>query len=104
MEKVWEELKKIEAQADNIHAEADKTAKEIVEFARKEAENLLQNSKAYAEEEASEIYSQTVQEADSRREDQLKANQKTADKLRAKAEKRLDKASAAVERAVLGEI
>ena len=49
MEKVWEELKKIELQAEQIRIEAQNRAKEITNLANQEAEKLVANSKAYAE-------------------------------------------------------
>ncbi len=52
MEKVWEELKKIEAKADQIKSTAQNKAKEITVLAQQEAEKLVANSKTYAEEEA----------------------------------------------------
>jgi F0F1-type ATP synthase membrane subunit b/b' len=51
MERAWEELKKIEAQAEQIRSEAESRAKDIIRLADQEAEKLLANGKAYAEEE-----------------------------------------------------
>jgi vacuolar-type H+-ATPase subunit H len=103
MEKVWEELKKIEAKAEGILAEAQKSANTITNLARQQAETLIANSKGYAEEEAQKLYKGVVQEANRNRDEQLKANQDSTEELRARAEKYLDKASLAVETAVLGE-
>ena len=52
MEKVWDELKKIEALAEQVRSEAQQNAKEITGLAQKEAEKLLSNSKTYAQKEA----------------------------------------------------
>lgn len=103
MEKAWEELKKIEAKAEQIRSEAQNNAAEISALAHKEAEELFVNSKTYAEEEAQQLYEGTVKEANCSREEQLKANQKAIEKLRGQAEKRMEQASSAVVDAVLGE-
>jgi len=49
MEEVWEELKKIEAQAEQIRAEAQDKGKETTKIAEQDAELLLTNSKTSAE-------------------------------------------------------
>ena len=82
MEKVWEELKKIEAQAEQIQSEAQNNAKKITALAQQEAEKLVANSKTYAEEEAQQFYMSTIQEANRNRDEQLKANQEANEKLR----------------------
>jgi hypothetical protein len=47
MKKVWEELKKIDAQAEQIRSYAKEKSKRITSLAEKNAEKLLANSKAY---------------------------------------------------------
>lgn len=101
MEKVWEELKKIEAQAVQIRGDTQTKAKDIANIAQQEAEGLLANSAVYAEEEGQQLYINTIQQANQNREEQLKANQKTADKLRAQAEKRMESAITKVVNAVI---
>ena len=103
MEKVWDELKKIEAQADQIRSEAQDEAKKMTALAQQEAEKLLANGKAYGEEEAQQIYNRTVQEANRKREEQLKANQEAKTNLRAQAEKQLKKSVNTVVNRVLGD-
>ncbi len=103
MEKVWDELKKIEAQADQICSQAQDKAKEMTALAQQEAEKLLANAKAYGEEEAQQIYDRTVQEANRKREEQLKASQEAQTNLRAQAEKQLKTAVNTVVNRVLGE-
>jgi vacuolar-type H+-ATPase subunit H len=103
MEKVWEELKKIEAKAEQIRSEAQSNAEKITALAHGEAEELVGNSKIYAEEEAGQLYEGAVKEANCSREEQLKANQKATEKLRGQAGKRMEQASDAVVDAVLGE-
>jgi len=103
MEKVWEELKKIEAQAEQIRSEAQKNAKDITILSQKEAEKLLSNSKNYAQQEARELYASTVEEANRSRDQQLKANQQTTEALAKQAQQRMDKASSTIVADVLGE-
>jgi vacuolar-type H+-ATPase subunit H len=103
MEKIWDELKKIEAQADQIRSEAQDEAKKMMALAQQEAEKLIANGKAYGEEEAQQLYTSTFQEANRNREEQLKANQEARAYLRAQAEKQLEQAVAIVVNMVLGE-
>ncbi len=101
MEKVWDELKKIEAQAEQIQGEAQDRAKRIVLLAKKDAEKLVENSKMYAEAESQKLHSEAIEEANRRRNDQLTANEETVAKLKSKAVKRMDKAVSVVVNAVL---
>ncbi len=103
MEKVWEELKKIEAQAEAIRSEAQKSATDIAVQAQQRAETLIVNGKTYAEQDAKTLLSAAVEEANRDRANQLEANKKNADKLRNRAEKRMDQAVQTVVKAVLRE-
>ncbi|MGA3059058.1 MAG: hypothetical protein ABSD92_01685 [Candidatus Bathyarchaeia archaeon] len=103
MEKVWVELKKIEAQAEKIRSEAQDEAKKMLALAQQEAEKLITNGKAYAEEEAQQLYASTIQEANSKREEQLRANQEDRANLMVNAEKKMEQAVAIVVKKVLGE-
>ena len=103
MEKVWNELKKIEAQAEQIRSEAQDEAKKMTALAQQEAEKLIANGKTYGEEETQQLYTSTIQEANRNREEQLKANQEARANLRAQAEKQLEQAVSTVVNAVLGE-
>jgi len=103
MEKVWEELTKIESQAKQIKNEAEDKAKNIILLAQQEAEKLVARSKAYAEEETSRLFTSMTQEANRNHERQLKATQESAEKLRVLAEKRMNQASSKVANMVLGE-
>ena len=103
MEKVWEELKIIEAQAEQIRSEAQDKAKKMTDLSQKEAEELLANSETYAEEEAQQLNMSTIQEANRNRDELLKANQDAADKLRVQAEKHMEAAIAKVVNAVIEE-
>ena len=103
MQKVWEELKKIEAQAEQIQTDAKDKAKQITTQAQKDAEKLLANSRTYAKEESQKCYQAVVDQANQDREKQLADNEQMAAKLKVQAEKRMDKAVAAVVNAVLEE-
>jgi vacuolar-type H+-ATPase subunit H len=92
MEKVWEELKKIEAQAQQIQTDAQEKAKKMTQQAKADAEKLVANSKVYAEEEAQKLYDQAVVEANAAHDAQLKTTQETAVKLKVQAQKNMDKA------------
>ena len=101
MEKVWDELKKIEAQAEQIRGETQNKAKEMTNLAKQEAEELFANSAAYAEEEGQQLYISITQDANHKRDEQLKSNQVNSDKLRVQAEKRMEPAIAKVVKAVI---
>ena len=103
MEKVWEELKRIDDQAELIRSEAQTKSNTLIELSKQEAEKLLANSKSYAQEEAQRLYDSNIEEANRCRDEQLKANQKAEEKLRTQAEKRMEEASIAVMKAVVGE-
>jgi vacuolar-type H+-ATPase subunit H len=103
MEKVWAELKKIEAQAEEIHSEAQQSAKEITILAQREAEKLVASSQNYAQEEAQQLYARTIEEANRNRDQQLKENEAAAEKLDMQAEQRMEKATTNIVNAVLGE-
>ncbi|MGD0450030.1 MAG: hypothetical protein ABSA79_03105 [Candidatus Bathyarchaeia archaeon] len=103
MEKVWEELKKIEEQAEQIRSEAQNKSKTLTELSKQEAEKLLANSKTYAQEEAQRLYNGSIDEANHNRDEQIKASQKATEKLKTQAEKRMEQASSAAMKAVLGE-
>ena len=103
MERVWEELKKIEGQAEQIRSEAESKAKDITRLADQEAEKLLANGKAYAEEEAKQLFDNTIQKANHSREEQLRLNEKATKKLEEQANKRMDQAVEAVLNVILEE-
>ena len=101
MEKVWEELKKIEGQAQQIQTDAQEKAKKMTQQAKADAENLIANSKVYAEEEAQKLYDNAVAEANAAHDEKLKATEEHAAKLRQNAQKNMDKAVAEIVDSVL---
>jgi vacuolar-type H+-ATPase subunit H len=103
MEKVWDELKKIEVQAKQIENDAQERAKKIVFLAKQDSEKLIENSKIYAQEESQKLFVNAIKEANLNRDEHLKANQEAAGKLKAKAETRMEKAVLAVVSVVLEE-
>ncbi|MCW3998696.1 MAG: hypothetical protein NWE93_00470 [Candidatus Bathyarchaeota archaeon] len=103
MQKVWDELKKIEAQAEQIQSEAKERAKNITLLSKQESDKLMANSKAYGEEEAAKIYGKAVSEANQHRAELLDANEQKAAELKAQAMQRMDSAVSLIVKAVLEE-
>ncbi len=103
MEKVWDELKKIETQAERIKSEAQNKAETLTSLAQQEAEKLIENGKTYAQEEAQQYYVSIMDEANRRRDKQLEANRQDMEKLKVQAEKHIEQASSAIVNSVLGE-
>jgi len=92
MEKVWGELKKIEAEAEQIRSDAQRKAESITALAQKSSEKLIANSQTYAEEEGQQLYASTVEESNRKRDEQLRACQAATEKLREQAVKRMEPA------------
>ena len=103
MEKVWEELKKIEAEAEQLRSEAEEKAKNMTTLAQQNGEKLIANSQIYAGEEGQQLFTSAVEEANRRRDEQLKANQAAAEKLKVQAEKHMEQAISKVVKAVIEE-
>ena len=103
MEKVWDELKKIEAQAQQIQNDAQVKAKKLTQQAKQDGEKLLNNSIIYGEEESQKIHERVTAEANNARQAQLKSNDETAEKLKAQAQNRTDKAVSKIVDSVLEE-
>jgi vacuolar-type H+-ATPase subunit H len=101
MEKVWDELKKIEAQAEQIQNDAQDRAKKMGLLAKQDAEKLAENSRTYAEAESQRLYAKAIEEANQERNEHLKSNEEAAGRLKAKAEKSMDKAVLAVVNVVI---
>ena len=89
MEKVWDELKKIEAHAEKIRNEAQNKAKTLTSLAHQEAEKLIENGKTYAKEEAEQYFAIANEEANRSRDEKLKANQQGYGKTDAASRKTL---------------
>ena len=104
MEKVWEELRKIENEAEHIHSETLKKSEELIAIAKKDAEKLLSVSEKHTEAEANELLNKYREEAASEHDASLEANKKTLKELRKTVEKCFDKAVNTVFDAVLGSI
>ena len=75
MERVWEELKRIEQEANYIRSDAKKKSEEIIAMAREDAEKLVSDARVLAEREAHELLSQYINEARREREEMLKRNE-----------------------------
>jgi vacuolar-type H+-ATPase subunit H len=103
MEKVWAELKRIEAEAQKMRAQAEGKAKEITALAKQQAEKMVADGKTYGQQEADALYANAVEDANRKRDEQFKENQAEIEKMRVHADKRMDKASTNIVNAVLGE-
>ncbi|HKM59365.1 MAG TPA: hypothetical protein VJY36_00680 [Candidatus Bathyarchaeia archaeon] len=103
MEKVWEELKKIEAEAEKIRSDAQQKSQDITALAQLNSEKLVANSQTYADEEGQQLFVGSVEEANRRRDEQLKANEVVTEKLKVHAGKRMELAVKAVLGAIVGE-
>jgi F0F1-type ATP synthase membrane subunit b/b' len=104
MEKVWEELRKIESEAEHIHSETLKKSEELIDRAKKDAEQLLSVSKKHTETEANKLLTKYLEEAANEHDASLEANEKTLKELRKTVETCFDKAVNTVFDAVLGTI
>jgi len=104
MERVWEELRKIEREAEHIHSETLKKSEELIAIAKKDAEKLLSVSKKHTEAEANKLLNKSLREAANERAAALEKNEKTIKELRTTVKKCLDKAVNTVFDAVLGAI
>jgi vacuolar-type H+-ATPase subunit H len=103
MEKVWTELKQIEAQAVQIQNDAQERTKKMVFLAKQDSEKLIENGRIYAETESQKLIANAIKEANQNSDELLKSNQEAAGKLKAIAEKRMDKAVLAIVNVVLEE-
>jgi vacuolar-type H+-ATPase subunit H len=101
MERVWTELKKIEAEAAGIRSESAAKAKEIIEAAMREADRLRNDAKIYAAEEAKKLRESTVEEANKDRDRMLSENEKTIENLRDASKAHVQEAVSRVFHAVL---
>ena len=104
MEKVWEELRKIEDKAEQLRSETLKTSEKLMDVARKDAEKLLSLSKKYTESEADKLLKARMNQAEKERAADLEKNEKSIKELKATVEKQFDKAVDTVFDAVLGKI
>ena len=104
MEKVWDELRKIEDEAEHIHSETVKKSEELIAIARKDAEKLLSVSKKHTEAEANEVLKKYLDESAKEHDTLVEANEKKLKELRKNVEKRFDEAVNTVFDAVLGTI
>ena len=103
MEKVWVELKKIEAEAEQIRVGAQQKAQSIRALANRDSEKLISNGQTYGEEEAQRLYASAVEEANRNRDESLKANELATEKLKVQAGKHMDAAIAEVVNSIIKE-
>jgi hypothetical protein len=102
MEKVWNELRRIEDEAAVIRSEAQAKSKEITEVASKEAEKMVANSKIYALEDARKLHESSIKLGNEHRDSLLKTNEEYIARLQGSAEERMKEAITTVVSCVLG--
>jgi len=102
MEKVWDELRKIEKEAELMQEEGTRRSKAISEAADKEAEKIISNSKIYANDEAKRLREASVKKANENRESMIKENEAAISRIKVAAKKRNEKAISFVVDQVLG--
>jgi F0F1-type ATP synthase membrane subunit b/b' len=102
MEKVWEELRKIEGTAEQIHIETLKKSEELIDLAKKDAEKLLLVSKKHTEMEANRLLNKYLEESANEHDASVEANEMILKELRKTVEKSFDKAVNTVFNTVLG--
>lgn len=89
---IWEELKKIDSEADKVLLEVKNKSKLVNEEAKKNAKVLIEKSIKYANEDANELIVKAVNEAKMSRNKKLEANQLVIQKLEKDAQGRIDAA------------
>jgi len=104
MEKVWEELKKIEGKAEQINSETLRRSEELIALAKKDAEKLLLLSRKHSEAEAKELLNKFLKDGEKERDAALEKNEKSIQELKIMVEKNFDKALDTVFNAVLGKV
>ena len=104
MEKIWDELKKIELQAEKIRADAQNKSTQLTNLAKKEGEQLVTNARKYAEEDSQQFFRNSVQEANKAYEEKLKKGKEDGEKLMLQAEKHVGQCVDIIVKSVTGEI
>jgi vacuolar-type H+-ATPase subunit H len=104
MERVWDELRKIESKAEHIHSETLKKSEELLAVAEKDAEKLLSVSKEHTKVEADKLFDTYLKKASKDRDATLEENKRFINDLRTSVKKSFDEAVTKVFDAVLGKI
>jgi vacuolar-type H+-ATPase subunit H len=104
MEKVWEELKKIESEAEQIHSETLKKSEELVAIAKEDAKKLLSITEKNVEIEVNELLNRLRRNTTKERNDALEKNEENIKDLMKSVEKRFDEAVDTTFDAILGKI
>ncbi len=103
MERVLEELKKIEDEAEKIRLEASEEAKEIISLARQGSERLIIGAEKEAEEAVSRFVKAFEISIRKKRDEIIKRCESQIDKLRKIAKKKKDSAVNLVFKVLIGE-
>jgi hypothetical protein len=103
MEKVWDELKKIEQQAEKIQVDTQTKSTQLVNLAKKEAEQLIDNARTYAEEDSQRLYRNSILEANKAYEEKLRTGEEVGERLILQVEKHVEQCVDVIVKAVMGE-
>ncbi len=103
MERVWEELKRIENEAVLINSEASNKSKEIIETAKQKGAKLTADSEKYALEEAQRLVEKINEEANEERKKTLEENKKNIEALRETATTHMDEAVKTIFNSLVGQ-
>ncbi len=103
MEKVWNELKKIESNAEQINAEAKEKSKQIETFAEQKSEKLVASARIYATEEAERERDIILKQTHEIHDQNIRKNQQNVELIRENAQRRMKKATNRIFSAIVGE-
>jgi F0F1-type ATP synthase membrane subunit b/b' len=104
MERVSEELAKIERESANIRSAASRKSEEMIAVAEEEAKKLISDLRKDAEEEAEELINKFVKEANEDREEELKKSEENTKELIMTSKKHINEAEKVIFDSVLGEV
>ncbi len=103
MEKVWGELRKIEAKAEQIKTEANERSSQITNIAERKSEQLIASAKVFASEEAEKQREAILKQAQEIHDHKIIENQQKTKKITECAQRNMEKAVRKIIDAVIGE-
>jgi len=103
MERILEELKRIEDEAENIRLEASKKAEEIVRLAHQRSDKLIADAEKDAERVIDELMKNFRESMKKKHEEILRSCELEISKLRKTAKRRMDLAVERIFKIVVGE-
>ncbi len=103
MEKVWGELKKIEAKAEQIKTEANERSTQIFTIAEQKSEQLIASAKVFASEESEKQREVILKQAQETHDQKIIENQQKIKKITEGAQSNMEKAVSKIFDTVVGE-